>query len=210
MASSYMSPLLKVCRGVALAAGVATLCAGCTAEQPAQLATDDVPAPPAPIAGVDGDPASGDASSATKDAAEASVPSDAGASATTGGDGSEITLSPLSAQDIDGAALAGELACAFSIDAAAPLLLANGDVASDEPARGVVKVGDYVEAVAATGGFDAMLRGARFAGAGKTVTIAVTGAPVGGGESPPMVATLTYDRADGARRVFTGHWRCGP
>ncbi|WP_199730834.1 hypothetical protein [Luteimonas sp. 100069] len=130
---------------------------------------------------------------------------------TRGGDGSESMLSPLSLQEIEGAALAGELGCSFAGTAGkAPLLLAMGDVASNAPARGVVKVGDYLEQVAAPGGFDGMLRGARFAGAGKTIDIEVTGAAVGGGESPPVAATLTYHRADGAQRQWVGWWQCGP
>ena len=89
--------------------------------------------------------------------------------ATRGGDGSAIELGPLSRQEIEAAALAGELGCSFSAEAGhAPLLLAMGHVASKEPARGVVKVGDDVEPVAAPGGFDAMLRGARFTGCGTT------------------------------------------
>lgn len=131
--------------------------------------------------------------------------------ATTGGDGSAIVLSTLSAAEIGQAALPGELGCSFAAaGAAGPLLVAMGDVGSREPAWGVVKVGTYVERVAAPGGFDAMLKGATFSGAGKTVRIALTGPAVGGGESPPRPATLTYDRADGARRVFAGLWTCGP
>lgn len=129
-----------------------------------------------------------------------------------GGDGSAIVLTPLSAPEIDAASLAGELACSFSAGeaGAAPLLLAKGDVASGEPARGVVKVGDYVEPVAAPGGFDAMLRGARFSGAGKTIDIELTGAASGGGESPARPANLVYHRADGAKRNWGGWWQCGP
>jgi len=127
-----------------------------------------------------------------------------------GGDGSAIDLQPLTAQDLDAETLAGELACSFSGGDDEVLLLARGNVASDDPAFGVVKVSGYVERVAAPGGFDGMLNGTSFAGRGKTVEIAVTGDPVGGGESPPSPATLTYDRADGARRTFPGHWNCGP
>lgn len=131
-------------------------------------------------------------------------------SATVGGDGSDIVLAPLSSADIEGATLTGELGCSFSIGDAPPLLVAMGDVASKEPSRGVVKVGDYVEAVAAPGGFDAMLEDARFTGAGKVIRITVTGTATGPGESPPVPATLTYDRADGARRSLAGQWSCGP
>lgn len=142
----------------------------------------------------------------------ASAPSPAGSEgATVGGDGSAITLAPLNADDIEGTSLAGELACSFSAaSGAAPLLLAKGDVASDAPSRGVVKVGSYVEPVAAPGGFDGMLRGAHFSGSGKVVVIELTGPATGDGESPPGPATLTYHRADGARRTFAGQWQCGP
>lgn len=85
-----------------------------------------------------------------------------------------------------------------------------GDVASREPAQGIVKVGSNVERVTAPGGFDAMLKGVTFAGAGKTIRVDVTGSAIGGGESPPFPATLTYDRADGAQRTFAGRWVCGP
>ena len=124
---------------------------------------------------------------------------------------SAIELSPLTVADIDGAALEGELACAFlPAPGDAPLLLAMGNVASDASSRGVVKVGGYVEPVAAPGGFDTMLRGARFSGAGKVIRVELTGPAVGGGESPPNPATLTYQRADGAERTFAGQWQCGP
>lgn len=128
---------------------------------------------------------------------------------TIGGDGSQIELAALSSGDLETITLEGELACGFSVDGDM-LLLAMGDVASNEPARGVVKHGDQVEAVAAPGGFDAMLRGTRFHGAGKTIDIEPTGPSSDGGESPPVPATLTYHRADGAKRVVAGQWQCGP
>lgn len=130
--------------------------------------------------------------------------------ATVGGDGSAVHLTPLSAAEIEDARLSGELGCSFSTSAASPILVAMGNVASTQAAQGVVKVGDYVERVSAPGGFDAMPRGTTFSGAGKTIRIALTGPAIGGGESPPRPATLTYDRADGARRTFAGRWECGP
>lgn len=138
------------------------------------------------------------------------APAQASEGATVGGDGSPIALSPLSPAEIEAARLPGELGCSFQASAGGPLLVAMGNVASREPALGVVKVGSYVERVAAPGGFDAMLKGATFSGAGKTVRIDLTGPAIGGGESPPRPATLTYDRADGARRTFPGRWSCGP
>lgn len=130
--------------------------------------------------------------------------------ATIGGDGSAITLAGISLKEVESAKLYGELACSFSVADAPPLLIAMGDVASKEPSQGVVKVASSVERIAAPGGFDAMLDGAIFIGAGKTLRVVVTGPPVGDAESPPRPATLTYERADGASRAFVGDWICGP
>lgn len=130
--------------------------------------------------------------------------------ATVGGDGSAIELAPLSAREIGDASLAGELGCAFALADGAPLLVAMGNVASKEPAFGLIKIGNSVERVAAPGGFDAMIDGATFGGRGTTIRIVPTGPAIGGGESPPRAATLTCDRADGAQRVFVGRWQCGP
>ena len=134
---------------------------------------------------------------------------DAAASAE-GGEGAQIVLNGLTPQDVEAAALPGELACSFLAGGDQVLLLAKGFVASSDPAGGVGKIGDRVERLAAPGGFDGMVRGATFAGRGRTAAIEVTGEPVGGGESPPRPATLTYQRADGARRTFPGQWNCGP
>lgn len=131
-------------------------------------------------------------------------------SETTGGDGSPIVLTPLSAADIAKAKLPGELACSFAGPANATLLLARGNVASKDPSFGLVRIGDYPERVNAPGGFDAMLKGATFTGRGTTIRIALTSPATAGGESPPRPATLTFDRADGARRVIPGRWTCGP
>ncbi|WP_218668012.1 hypothetical protein, partial [Sphingopyxis sp. KK2] len=130
---------------------------------------------------------------------------------TKGGDGSPIELAALTEADISGAKLPGELACSFAADAATPpILLAKGNAASSDPARGVAKIGDTVELFASPGGFDGMTKGARFTGKGMQLRIALTGPVQGGGESPPSPATLTADRADGAVRVFAGVWTCGP
>lgn len=130
---------------------------------------------------------------------------------TRGGDGSPIEFTALTDADISGAKLPGELGCSFVADASTPpILIAKGNVASSDPARGIVKVGDVVERFAAPGGFDAMTTGARFTGKGLQLRIALTGPAQGGGESPPRPATLTADRADGAQRVFAGLWTCGP
>lgn len=133
------------------------------------------------------------------------------ADATSGGDGSPIRLDALTARDLEDAALSGELACGFSTDDGARILFAMGLADSEEPAGGVVKVSGHVERIGAPGGFDGIVEDPTFTGRGKTIRIAVVGPPaVGGGESPPRPATLTYHRADGASRSFDGHWRCGP
>lgn len=132
------------------------------------------------------------------------------ANATIGGDGSQIELSGLGEADLKAETLAGELGCSFTATDKQPLLVAMGNVKSTDAAQGLVKVGSYVERIAAPGGYDAIAKGATFSGKGKTVRITLTGPAQGGGESPPRPATLTYDRADGAQRVYSGRWICGP
>ncbi len=130
---------------------------------------------------------------------------------TKGGDGSPIELVDLGEADLSGAKLAGELGCSFVADATArPILTAKGNVASSDPARGIVKLGTTIETVSASGGFDAIARGTKFYGKGIDLRVALTGPATGGGESPPRPATLTADRADGAQRVYAGLWQCGP
>jgi len=129
---------------------------------------------------------------------------------TPGGGGSAIQLSALSEADMAAQPLTGELGCNFSTDTASPLLIAMGTVASREPAQGLVKVSGTVERITAPGGFDGMPKGAVFTGQDKTIRITLTGPAAGGGESPPSPATLTYERADGARLTLAGRWECGP
>lgn len=215
------TPVLSIARPMARragarASGVAVLAmalsAACTPTD-----SDGVAAPAAP-------PASSPAASApvadSPDplvAAPATAPADrrpASApvtpSDTIGGDGSQIQLEALTADDVSGADLAGELACGFTSGDGAPLLQAMGIVASREATQGVVKVSGYVERVNAPGGFDGMTKDPVFTGKGKTLRIVQTGAAIGGGESPARPATLTYQRADGASRTFAGVWQCGP
>lgn len=191
---------------VLLAALVGLLISGCQGQDPKGSGEGPTPATSAGPSAPDQPAASATGQAPPAERAPATT---AVAGATVGGDGSSIELATLSSPDLEALTLAGELACAFSVDGDT-LLLAKGDVASNEPARGVVKPGGHVEAVAAPGGFDAMLRGARFQGAGKTIDIEPTGPAAGGGESPPSPATLTYHRADGATRVLIGQWQCGP
>lgn len=130
---------------------------------------------------------------------------------TRGGDGTPIELTALGNADLTGASLKGELGCSFAADAATPpILVAKGNVASQDPARGIVKIGDTTASIAAPGGYDAIVDGANFFTEGLQLRIALTGAAQGGGEAPPRPATLTLNRADGARRVIAGLWQCGP
>ncbi len=130
---------------------------------------------------------------------------------TRGGDGTPIELAPVGESDLAGARLTGELGCSFAVDAATPpILVAKGNVASQDPARGIVKIGDTIATIAATGGYDGMADGTNFFSEGLQLRVALTGAAQGGGESPPRPATLTLNRADGARRVIAGLWQCGP
>lgn len=186
-------------RRLALGAALAALlgAAACSEQKPAEPAA---PAETRSVAGVE---------AVAPPPAAPAVPASSGE--TVGGDGSPITLNALSEADVEANPLQGELACSFGgAGATPPLLIAKGDVATKESAFGLVKVGDYVERIAQPGGFNAIVKGGTFSGQGKTVIIALTGPAVGGGESPPRPATLTYQRADGAERVFTGLWTCGP
>ncbi|WP_407353770.1 hypothetical protein [Luteimonas sp. R10] len=189
-------------RSIAKAAAIALvsggLLAACAPAGDDTQAAAEAPAPaPAPAAVAD----------ATQ---EEAAPTHAAAGGTVGGDGSEIQLDALTESDVAGAGLGGELACSFSTGDAQTILQATGVVASDDPAQGIVKVSGYVEAVRAPGGFDGMTKNPTFTGQGKTIHIVETGTAIGGGESPPRPATLTYQRADGASRTFEGRWQCGP
>jgi hypothetical protein len=126
------------------------------------------------------------------------------------GDGSAIELHALDMDDIAGANLPGELACAFVRADGAAVLHAAGMVASQDPALGIVKPAGVVETVRAPGGFDGILDNVRFSAPGMTLTIRTTGAATGQGESPPRPAILTVKRADGAARQIEGLWQCGP
>ena len=125
------------------------------------------------------------------------------------GDPGAVQLQALSLAELEDLALPGELACAF-IDGGQTLLLARGDAASSEPARGVVRVGDRRRAVTAPGGFDGLLQGARFQGDALVVEVVPTGPAVGRGESPPVPADLLVHGAGSARHTVPGQWQCGP
>lgn len=120
---------------------------------------------------------------------------------------------PLAAEDIEGAALAGELACAFTQrGGTGPLLVAMADVVDEARAGGVLKLGPSTLRLAAaeTGGFNAMVRGARFTSGDLEARVVVTSdTPTGGGESPPLPARLEIAGPAGPQRI-DGEWTCGP
>lgn len=140
------------------------------------------------------------------------VPAPVDDGATRGGDGSSIGLLPLSAEQVDGADLSGELACSFADVSAATLLLARADVVPDGMVVGVVNHNGYVETLAngRAGGFNDLLDGITLMGKGLTLRLARGAAMPTGGESTQHAATLTAQRADGAERDYAGMWTCGP
>ncbi|MET0247028.1 MAG: hypothetical protein ABW182_09805 [Sphingomonas sp.] len=202
-----MTPRLHTLRALPMAAGVALmLLAGCStdpdAANNASVIQNVAPAAEAP----EPQPSSAPDAPVAAPSASGSAETDA----TIGGDGSQIILNPLTRDEIRQAQLPGGLACAFfDKGAAEPLLLAKGEIGSTDGAPGLVKVAGSVEQVFAPGSVDAIRKGTRFAGKGKTLTVRVTGPALKDVESA-RPATLAYDRADGARRSFTGLWVCRP
>lgn len=125
-------------------------------------------------------------------------------------DAAPAGLEAMSLAELEAVSLPGELACAFT-EGGQTLLLARGDVASTEPARGVVRLAGRLRTLSAAGGFDAMLHGTRFEGDGLGVEVVPTGPAVGRGESPPVPAELVVHLAAGtASQAVAGHWQCGP
>lgn len=118
-------------------------------------------------------------------------------------------LQPLTADDIENAELAGELFCSFETESGT-MLLAGGNVASEQPAEAAVKLSSGLMSLSAQGGFDAMNNGTAFTGADGSAGIEVTGPTTEDGESPAHPATLTVQPNDGAEMMAEGLWRCGP
>lgn len=118
-------------------------------------------------------------------------------------------LQPLTANDIENAALAGELFCSFEAESGT-LLLAAGYVASEQPAEAAFKLSSRLTSLSAQGGFDAITAGTTFTGAGGAAKIEVTGQTTESGESPAHPATLTVLPDGGTEIVAEGLWRCGP
>lgn len=147
----------------------------------------------------------------TSETAQPAPPADAPAVPASQTPPQPAALEVLSNDDVRNASLGGELGCTFAQRPAEPLLIAYGFVASpNEPANGVIKVGSAATKLQAPGGFDGLVNGAAFTGSGATAVIALTGPAQGGGESPPIPATLTYQPADGASLTVAGTWTCGP
>jgi hypothetical protein len=120
---------------------------------------------------------------------------------------------PLASEDIEGAALAGELACSFiQRGGEGPLLVAMADVTDDARAQGVLKLGPSTLRLrgAGTGGFNAMVHGARFTSGDLEARVVVTSeTPTGDGESPPLPARLELASPAGTQQI-DGEWTCGP
>ena len=119
----------------------------------------------------------------------------------------------LTPEDIESAALTGELACAFSEPGTpAALLVAMADVTDDDRAEGVLRLGASTLRLRAEelGGFNAMVRGARFTSGDLEARVIVTSdTPTAGGESPPLPARLEIVANAGSQRI-DGEWACGP
>jgi hypothetical protein len=120
---------------------------------------------------------------------------------------------PLAAEDIAGAALSGELACSFSQRGAeGPLLVAAADVRDAARAEGVLRLGPSVLRLGApaAGGFNAMVRGARFTSGDLEARVVVTSQTAADdSESPPLPARLEIASPAGTQAI-DGEWTCGP
>ncbi|MBN9320005.1 MAG: hypothetical protein J0I28_10000 [Caulobacterales bacterium] len=122
-----------------------------------------------------------------------------------------VSLAPLTEGDITEHPLAGELGCSFTNAQGDLVLLAKGDVGSTAPAQALAKSSVAIDRLTAPGGYDGITGGATFTGPDKTLTVAIKGPAIGGGESPPRPAALTYARPNnGASQTFEGRWTCGP
>ena len=139
---------------------------------------------------------------------------EAQAPAATGAPAPAPPRAALTAEDIEGARLAGELTCAFSERGTrAPLLAASADVDDAAHAEGVLKLGPSAVRLEspATGGFNALVKGAMFTSGDLTANVVVTSPePRSEGESPPLAAVLELgSEALGTQRI-EGQWTCGP
>lgn len=131
---------------------------------------------------------------------------------TIGGDGSQITLLALTADQLGSVELPGELACSFADGDLGTLLVARADVLPDGAVRGVVNHNGYVEMLGngRAGGFNDLLDGITLSGKGLTLLLERQAPQPTGDESTQHASTLTVQRADGAERTYHGTLTCGP
>lgn len=131
---------------------------------------------------------------------------------TRGGDGSQITLQPLTAEQLDGVDLPGELACGFADAGGATLLLARADVLPDGMVHGVLNNNGSIETLGngEAGGFNDLLDGITLTGKGLAVELQRGEQRPTDNESTQHAAVLKVQRADGAERSYDGTLTCGP
>lgn len=129
------------------------------------------------------------------------------------GDGeSRIALQPLTADQLDGVDLPGELACGFSNAGGATLLLARADVLPDGRVHGVLNNNGSIETLGndQAGGFNDLLDGITLAGKGLVVKLERGAQRPTGNEATQHAAVLRVQGADGAERSYDGTLTCGP
>ena len=131
---------------------------------------------------------------------------------TPGGDGSQIALLPLTAEQLDGVDLPGELACGFADAGGATLLLARADVLPDGMVRGVLNNNGSIETLGngQAGGFNDLLDGITLAGKGLAVELQRGEQRPADNKATQHAAVLKVQRADGAARSYDGTLTCGP
>lgn len=131
---------------------------------------------------------------------------------TRGGDGSQIALRPLSADQLDGVDLPGELACGFADAGGATLLLARADVLPDGMVFGVLNNNGSIEMLGNghAGGFNDLLDGISLTGKGLAVELQRGEHRPTDNEATQHAAVLKVQRADGAERNYDGTLTCGP
>lgn len=157
-------------------------------------------------------------SACERDAASRASQEEATPVFSTGPGGPAYELQPMTTDDLEGAEIEGELACAFAINPAAePLLLARGFVdAPVSKAQMLVKYADLVVQGNASeeGGYDAMVGGASFDTAAMVIEVAIVGDEVedtkGFTESAPRKAMIRVSQAGHEQTMVEGYWTCGP
>lgn len=131
---------------------------------------------------------------------------------TRGGDGSQIALQPLTADQLAGVDVQGELGCDFSDAGGATLLVARADVLPDAMVQGVLNNNGSIETLrnGQAGGFNDLLDGITLTGKGLAVELQRGEQRPTGNEATQHAAVLEVQRADGAARSYDGTLTCGP